>query len=698
MLAILLLVPLVPAYAAPAAPQKIRAAETLTPLAVTLTSIEPAVVPKRGPITITGIVTNRSTEIWRDVSVYPFASTGPITSRDEMDAAMETSEGTVVGRRFFGPDRAIAKIGDLEVGKTAGFQLVLPRRILPIPADAAGVYWIGAHALGTDSKGSDTLSDGRARTFITQAAPIANKAGTKRAEVSLVLPVRANADRTPDGRVAAENRWHRLITPGGRLDRIAGLLTTASSQSFNLLIDPNVLDVVDNLAAGNPAANLGGSTEESKASEQLSTPTDDAATEWLDQIKQIANQQLVFKLPYADPDAVAVARTRPDVLRSAQNLSDASMDEHEISSTSALAPGTDGFDNLVFGKVGEATVLVDSASVVDELNATDYSTAAGAHLVFADRRLARGGPEGGSSPNNAFDALGLRQLILATAYLHRTDEEQPGEQPLVVSLPRLWDPGTFWKSANFFAGLEQPWVRLVNLPTSNREKFTGELEYSATNDVPRANIDQAHKGIKQAQILGELLTGDNNAELVFSGAALAAAAYDAREHPHLARKGATKTNDWVESQLAKVTITGSDFVTLSGGSGPVSVSIVNGLDHPIEVAIKPTNASERIRVEVPDPVRLEPQQRASVKVQIETDTVGVQQIGLAAATVEGKVLGEPFNFNLRTSQVGMLIWVILIAGAGLLAVMIVRRIIRRIRTRSWRLDDEDEEAVDVHEL
>jgi hypothetical protein len=689
-----MVVPLTPAYAAPDAPYQVRTEENLTPLAVTLTSIEPAVVPKKGPITITGIVTNRSAETWREVSVYPFASTTPITTRTAMEAAMETSEGTVVGRRFFGPGRAVARIGDLEVGKTAGFQLVLPRRIVPIPTDSAGVYWIGAHALGTNASGSDTLSDGRARTFITQAAP-----DTARARVSLVLPVRANADRTPEGQVTATKRWNKLLSPSGRLGRINGLLSTARAQSFNLLLDPNVLDVVDNLAAGNPAAELGGgeTAKTSKASETLATPADDTASDWLDQLKQIAHQQSVLNLPYADPDAVAVTRTRGDVLSSAQKLSEKSVEEHDLSGTPALATGLDGFETELLDKVDDAVVLVDAARTDAELDATDYSTAGQAHLVFTDTQLGQGGPAGGSSPSNGHDALGLRQLTLATAYLHRTDDES-GARPLVVNLPRLWDPGAFWKSANFFSGLQQPWLRLVDVPTSNRQKFDGELEYSAENEVPRANVDQARKGLDRARTLGDLLTAKNNAEVVFSGAALAATAYDAREHPHLARKDAAEVNAWVTSQLARVTITGSDFVTLSGGSGPVSVSIVNGLDHPIEVAIKPTNASDRIRVKVPDPVRLEPKQRSSVKVQINTDTVGVQQIALAPATVEGRTLGEPFTFNLRTSQVGMLIWVIMFAGAVLLAVMIVRRIIRRIRTRSWRLDDEAEEGHDVHEL
>jgi len=42
------------------------------------------------------------------------------------------------------------------------------------------------------------------------------------------------------------------------------------------------------------------------------------------------------------------------------------------------------------------------------------------------------------------------------------------------------------------------------------------------------------------------------------------------------------------------------------------------------------------------------------------------------------------TFSLRTSQVGRLIWYIIIAGGTLLVVMIVRRIVLRVRSHRWR--------------
>ena len=53
----------------------------------------------------------------------------------------------------------------------------------------------------------------------------------------------------------------------------------------------------------------------------------------------------------------------------------------------------------------------------------------------------------------------------------------------------------------------------------------------------------------------------------------------------------------------------------------------------------------------------------------------------------GQVVGTPFTFNVRTSQVGTVIWYVLAGGGVLLVVMILRRIVLRIRNRRWRLED-----------
>ena len=80
-------------------------------------------------------------------------------------------------------------------------------------------------------------------------------------------------------------------------------------------------------------------------------------------------------------------------------------------------------------------------------------------------------------------------------------------------------------------------------------------------------------------------------------------------------------------------------------------------------------------------------QRTTLRLKVASG-VGVHQVVLQPVTTKGEVAGSALTFSLRTSQVGRLIWYIIIAGGVLLAVMVVRRIALRVRHNRWRVEEE----------
>ena len=60
-------------------------------------------------------------------------------------------------------------------------------------------------------------------------------------------------------------------------------------------------------------------------------------------------------------------------------------------------------------------------------------------------------------------------------------------------------------------------------------------------------------------------------------------------------------------------MTGTDFVTLSGGSGTLTVTLVNGLAQPIDVGLRTRTDDPSVRVESSDPVELGPGQRTTLR-------------------------------------------------------------------------------------
>ena len=75
------------------------APRTGTPLQVSIESLTPSTIPRRGEVTVTGEITNRSRDEWTDLNAYLLTSSQPITTAAELEAATETAEDLQVGER-----------------------------------------------------------------------------------------------------------------------------------------------------------------------------------------------------------------------------------------------------------------------------------------------------------------------------------------------------------------------------------------------------------------------------------------------------------------------------------------------------------------------------------------------------------------------------------------------------------------------
>jgi hypothetical protein len=259
----------------------------------------------------------------------------------------------------------------------------------------------------------------------------------------------------------------------------------------------------------------------------------------------------------------------------------------------------------------------------------------------------------------------------------------------VVTLPVGWDPGASWRGADFFGGLATPWVRITSLPRGATSVYAGKLPYSRaqqSHEIGSANVAATRVLAHTSTVLGDLLAKDSAATDRLTGAALQASSYTARANPPVSAMQVLALDSSVRSDMDRVQVTGSDFVTLSGGSGSLTVTLVNGLAQPITVGLRARTDSPQVKVGAHDPVSLQPGQRSTLRLHV-TSGVGLHEVTLTPVTTKGANAGTPLTFSMRTSQVGRLIWYIIFAGGALLAVMIVRRIVLRISSHRWRQNE-----------
>lgn len=685
-----LLVPLVAGVPARAEDPVVPAPEDASPLTVHLVRLSPATIPTKGRLVLAGTVTNASDETWAAINVDPFISRSPMTTREQLADAAASDPSTEVGGRLIEAGQ-FDSIGDLDPGESASFRISLPVQDLRARfiTGAPGVYWIGVHALGQNADGRDTVADGRARTFI----PLVDS--TDQTSVAVVVPVRERVRRDPDGRVLSTSDWAETLAPTGRLGRIAAFLESAGTLPATLLVDPAVLEAVDDLKNENPAISLGTNPDEGEEPEpspsvQVSRDEVDRfepadlvnAGNWLNAVKAAAQRHTTLGLAYADPDSNSLARRRPQMLAGATDLSARTFESFGIDAQPTTAPPDGWFDEDLLDKLAPKSLLLVSDHSAPRTR-TRWTTTVGQDLVFADEQAGSGGP----GPTAATDALAMRQRILADAALRLPTGTS---SPLVVQLPPDWNPGEGWQLADFFNELNQPWVNLVSLDHNDlsvEPEFTASLGYPKAiqrEELPAVNITSARTLIGTTTVFAKLLRTTNTLAHDLSGAALTAVSYHAREDQLVARQQVLATNDTMRGILGKVRVIGTDFVTLSGGSGTLAVTLVNGLDHPIVVGVEPQTTNQGVTIDSTEPFQMAPGQRTVLRLHAESSGIGVDQIGLTPVTSDGTPLGTPLSFRLRTSQVGNLIWGVLGAGGLLLIVMIGRRIRRGLRTHQWR--------------
>ncbi len=683
-----------------------------TPLKVRLTSLSPGVVPRRGAVVMSGTVSNTSEEPWVDVNVLPFVGDTPLTTRDDLDLAAQTPEETAVGDRIDAPG-AFLGLGDLEPGESADFTVRVPEDQLP-PSSAPGVYWIGVHALGTNTDGRDAVADGRARTFV----PVVDRTDLPDDEVpvSVVLPLRAESTRGADGSLADPEGWVDLSGAEGRLDRISRFALTAGDSPLTWLVDPAVLEALDDLARGNPPLSLGPAERRPDPDAEPSPPADEepepsptpsetadpepdeagvpdtdeaaAARTLLRRLDgQLASDD-VLGLPYADADAVALLRERPSLLARAIRLSEATFTARDLDTEPVVSPPDGQVDPALLEDLPDDVGLLLSDR--GRLDLSPGATVGGREVGLSDARVGAGGP----APVRAADPLSLRQRVLAETLLEAGRAGATGQpaRPVVLTLPPSWDPGAAWAESDFFDALQVPWLRLSDLPPAvgDLEDALTYSEASESRELGPANIVAARRLVRQGVTLDELLANVNDVLDRVTGAALGAVSYHVRDRPGDGVAAADGLRRSLVADLQQVGVFGTDFVTLSGGSGTLTVSVVNDLPQPVTVGLDVRSDAD-VRVEPVEPVELGPEQRVTLPVPVTSDE-GVHDVSIVPVTDSGAIAGASYDFVLRTSQVGRTIWYVMAGASALFLFAVLRRVRRRWREGRARRQPAQEEG------
>lgn len=676
--------------------------ENAEPLTVTIDAMSPSVIPPRGRLTLSGVVTNRSDDTWTDLQVYLLASSTPMTTQEELDAAVESDPATEVATRIT-DEKLFQEIGDLAPGESARYTVSVPRRSLGVSGDP-GVYWTGVHVLGASSEGRDGFADGRARTFVPL---VDRRSGTT--DVALVVPLRDRVRRAADGRLLGLDRWQRSLERG-RLRALLDLVE-ASDGPLTWLLDPAILDAAASVARDNPPFATGddgtgpepepeaeGSpspeedpAQEDPAPEDPDSVEDDtvvgasdeaeAAAAWLEDLVTASTSANVLALPYGDLDVAAVATARlSGILVRAHELSAGTTAETGIVSTPVVSPPRGLLPGRALTAVDSDVPIVLEDRAYPDAEGPVLRRRDGTEILLLDTAVAEGGP----GPDDRTAPVALRQRILAEAALRSLTDDG---RPLLVLLPESLAREGAIPAAGFFDGLDLRWLRQVTLSqvlvTGDEARPPGRPTYTRAArraEVPFANQLATAELVQVGEVFANLLTRNDSVADQLAETAMLGSSVHARGNEASARQRLENTTARTRRIMRQVDVDGPPFVMMSSETGPIAVTVVNNLSEPVTVQLEARTPRDDLRVSVPGPITLEPGQRAPVRMRARSSSIGVHEVTLVATTTEGEPLGSQVQFNVRTSNVGFVIWIVMGVGGALLLVAIGWRITRRVRS------------------
>lgn len=701
----------------------------VAPLEISIDQLTPGVLPRTGPLVVSGTITNVDLETWEGINLYPLFNAGPgcagggcaavMTTPDELAAAADSDPEAPIGARYVEVNDTIATLAP---GGSARYTIRIPQRILRqlFPVRTTGVYWFGVHASGlSTSTPRDQFADGRARTFLPSVRN-PDAPGRPGVEAAVVLPLRGRIAHEEDGSLARTSGWEQSLAVDGDLGGPLAFGAAAGATPVSWLVDPAIPDAVRRLALGNPPRDVTprpAPDDEPSASDQPSeseppaeaaepveeTALTRAAEGWLEQARTELTSDAVALLPYGDPDVAAAGDALPSLYPAARQQPAVQLTAWEVTSTPVVAAPDGYLDAAGIDAVDDGATLLLGNQAFPAETFTRPPTGA----VVGDRPVVVTAPaasDGGPGPDPAQAPVALRQRLLAEAVVRLLRARGGEAEPLVVVLPPTVSAAG---AEDFWSGLSLPWLDLVELddlaaPASggtgaaagDRQLDPDELTYPETqeeDELPGRVVAEAGRLIRVSRALQSILGEDYTVGRDLVAEALAGTSYAMRSDVQAADR-LERTRGWVEDQLGQLDIDAPSGVTLSSDSGSFNVAVSNGLDQPVTVEIRASTDSGAA-VRVAGPVRLAANSRTSVPVEAQMARTGVHNVTLQLTDADGYPIGAEDSLPLRSGQAGAVIWAIIGAGIGILFVAITIRLVRRYRRHKTAETAETAEAV-----
>lgn len=577
---------------------------------VTITRVPQPVLDLTDPeqvVEFGGTIINTSATRVRYVSVNFWQANDPITSREELDAALVSAPTDPLGERTApfseesGHVQVITRDEWFEPGARAEFTVRATVAELGLSADEA-IYRLGVHVRGIPENAAETLTVGRGRVLVV--------ATQQPFEIATVVKLSAAPTQLATGDFTDESLLSELE------GRLGSLLEFAERPGSTVLLDPSLL--AEASALGQPHTVAG-----------VEAAGHELAEDWAQRARALTSGGGALRLPFADPDiAAAVEAGNLADLMGWQATAVATEPSRSLPLAADLGPRATPENTGQLGQFGIGTIFAD--------NVTGAGTGARGLVATQRTELTGMGPGGRNT--------------VAQQLSRRLAEEFLSDAPRVYLLRSPDDVAAL-------GSLEHN--TLVPIPNGR-----GTIEFTPPRDTPEpreqlaAVLEEVHA---RTQFLQDL-TGRADAALADQ---LSAKASSSGFQDEAAALAFVEAHPLATVDTDLITISAAGQFVMGSRTNDFPMTINNGLPFAVTVRLVFDSAApQRIQVPPTEFVTVEPGENLTLNVAPEATSNGVVAVAAALQTKGEETFGAPVTIEITATDLGRVGWIIIIVSGA----------------------------------
>lgn len=659
------------------------AADDAPDLEVRISSLSPSHLTSGSRVTLGGTVTNNDSHTWRTVQAYLVIPATPYTTRAQVDEAIGNGKA-YTGTRIV--DIGLYdELGDLAPNQSHTFEVSVPWDHLGITG-AEGVYPVGVQILATDADGT------RSDTAIARATTFLPLISARQAPVptSILWPFLMTDYRGVDGAYVHSDDLLRSVSPGGQMRNLLDLASSTVGTASTLLLDPALLVGIDDLSRGRHLPK----------SFTVTAPQKALAADFLQDLLTFSRTHATWVMDYDRPDDLALTMNgdlRRPLEEAIDRATESALTTYQISGRRVSWPTRDGVTSAMLGNLRGSG---DSPAIVTPSSVPGWEPRLGSMVQYTTSRgpmpLLVNAVRNGDTPGQD-STVTLRQRLLSDAALAVLERaiDPTSRADAVTMVDPQWDPGVRWATGNLSEGFTAPFTTGQNLErflTQSLSSYTGRAPSRAkATPISRAQLRSATAIVSAGQLLSSVIQRSDGVEDSLARTVSGVLGVRWRLDPATGMTIAATRARRTGAELDKVTIEAPPAVTLSSSKGGFPLTIRNGSESAIRVGIALASSNPALSIPSVKPIDVGPGERHTVTVQVDLGRQRTTYLTARLATEAGQSLGAPTTFKVRSSRIGVVLWVAMgLAGLFVLVTLVHRFHRRRTRTATQQLADDDD--------